>query len=233
MIRLGIISDTHYPTRLPALPFTAIEDAFRNVDAILHAGDIETQDVLDHLSGIAPVQAVKGDDDKFDDLPLARVLEIGGVRIGLAHGHFSNPVREELYRLRRRIGYSKHRELTERIDAMLHNFRHDDLDVLIFGHSHKPMCSQHNGVLLFNPGAVYAMTLDSAEWQLPRENNLIRRRMLKQTIRRLQTVPDAIHVRSTVGILEIDNRRHIQSHIIELPLIDHALHNDPTAAMWR
>jgi len=232
MIRLGIISDTHYPTRLPNLPFAAIEDAFRHVDAILHAGDIETPEVLNHLSGIAPVQAVKGDDDTFD-LPLSRVIEIGGVRIGLAHGHYTNPVKEELYRLRRRLGYSKHRELTERIDSLLQHFRDDKLDVLVFGHSHRPMVSQRNGVLLFNPGAVYAMTLESAEWQLPREKHPLRRRMLKQHIRRYQNLPDTLNVRSTVGILEIDETRQIQPRIIELPLIDHALHYDPSAVMWR
>ena len=231
MIRLGIISDTHYPTRLPTLPFAAIEDAFRHVDAILHAGDIETPEVLNHLSGIAPVQAVKGDDDAFD-LPLSRVIELGGVRIGLAHGHYSNPIKEEMYRLRRRLGYSRHRELTERIDNMLHHFRNDELDVLIFGHSHRPMVSQRNGILLFNPGAVYAMSLESAKWQLPREKHPLRRRMLQHHIRRYQNLPDMLHVHSTVGILEINSRQHIQPCIIELPLIDHALQNDPAAVMW-
>jgi uncharacterized protein len=231
MIRLGILADTHYPTRLPTLPFAALEDAFRHVDAILHAGDIETPEVLNHLAGIAPVQAVKGDADTFD-LPRTRILTIGGVRIGLAHGHYTSQLKEEVCRLRRKFGYSQHRELTERLDDLLHYFRDDALDVLIFGHSHKPMVSQRGGVLLFNPGAVYAMTLESAQWQLAREQNPARRRMLKQHIRRYQNLPDTRNVRSTVGILEIDAARHIQPRIIELPLIDHALHNDPSAVMW-
>lgn len=224
MIRLGIISDTHYPSRLPTLPFAAIEDAFRNVDAILHAGDIETPEVLDNLSGIAPVQAVRGDDDTFD-LPLQRVINIADVRIGLAHGHHPNPVMEEVFRLRRKLGYSEHRELTNRIDMMRNHFKDDELDVLIFGHSHRPMCIQHKGIMLFNPGAVYAMTLDAAQWQLPREKNPVRRRMLKRHIQRYQYLPNEVDIRSTVGILEIDDNRHIQPHIIELSVLDHATEN--------
>ena len=103
----------------------------------------------------------------------------------------------------------------------------------MFGHSHRPMCSQRNGVLLFNPGAVYAMTLESAEWQLPREKHPLRRRMLKQHINRYKDLPDSLVVRSTVGILEIDETCRIQPRIIELPLIDHALRHDPAGVMWR
>jgi putative phosphoesterase len=219
MIRLGIISDTHYPTRIPTLPYDALEDAFRNVDAILHAGDIETRDVLNHLAGIAPVVAVKGDDDHFD-LPLERVLEIGGIRIGLTHGH-RHPLIEEFYRIRRRFGYSGRKEMLGRLDGLLRRFDDSAIDVLVFGHSHMPLSMRLGRVLLFNPGAVYVMSLDSARWQLPREKNLIRRQILKQYLSRYQHYPTAFYPRSTVGILEIHDNRTTHAQFVDLPLIDH------------
>ncbi|MCA9912329.1 MAG: metallophosphoesterase family protein [Anaerolineae bacterium] len=221
MIRLGIVSDTHYPTRLPRLPYEALEDAFREVDAIVHAGDIESEDVLHHLSEIAPVQAVRGDDDHFS-LPLTRVLNFGGVRVGLTHGHF-NPVIEEVLRIRRRFGYSGYREMLQRRDWLLGRFEGHNLDVLIFGHAHIPYCEQHKGVLLFNPGAVYTLTLDSAQWQLKREKNPARRRMLRRKIREYLTQPTTAVPRSTVGILEIAEDHAITPRVIDLPLVDYPL----------
>jgi predicted phosphodiesterase len=50
-VTVGVISDTHWPTRVPAIPWEAIEAAFSGVSLILHAGDIETPEVLDRLRG--------------------------------------------------------------------------------------------------------------------------------------------------------------------------------------
>ncbi|MDQ7028122.1 MAG: hypothetical protein Q9P44_21475 [Anaerolineae bacterium] len=76
------------------------------------------------------------------------------------------------------------------------------------------------------------MTLEAAQWQVTYEENQQRRKMLKQTIRRYQNLPNTVTAHSTVGILEIDKNRHIQPHIIELPLLNHALNNDTSAAIW-
>lgn len=228
MIRLGIISDTHFPTRIPRLPYEALEDAFRDVDAILHAGDIEQETVLHHLSSIAPVQAVRGDDDHFD-LPLTRVLDFSGVRVGLTHGHFS-PLIEEALRIRRRLGYSGRKEMVQRLGWLQRRFRGAALDVLIFGHAHMPYCAQRNGTLLFSPGAVYAMTEEAARWQLRREKNPLRRRMLQRSIRRYETNPHGNDTRSTVGILELHEDRRVQAQFIELPLMQHdRMLSDPAA----
>src|SRR5215207_6664604 len=86
--RIGVISDTHYPERVPYLPYDAIEQVFRGCDLILHAGDLESMNVITQLEAIAPVCAVRSDDgiDTFD-LPEKRIIEIGGMRIGMHHGH--------------------------------------------------------------------------------------------------------------------------------------------------
>ena len=79
---IGIISDTHGLVRPQAL------EALKDVDMILHAGDIGSQDVLDTLNDIAPVVAVRGNNDKADwarSLPDWEVVEVGGVSIYMLH----------------------------------------------------------------------------------------------------------------------------------------------------
>ena len=78
MPTLGIITDTHVPQRIKALPPRVFE-VFRGVDRILHAGDINSRRVLDQLAEIAPVDAVAGNADLFrHGLPLTRVIEVDG-----------------------------------------------------------------------------------------------------------------------------------------------------------
>src|ERR1700694_5389693 len=88
MVRLGVICDTHIPDRMRALPPAAF-DALQGVDAILHAGDVCVQRVLDALGELAPVYAVRGNRDLALRLPLDRELTFEGVRLGLTHGHGS------------------------------------------------------------------------------------------------------------------------------------------------
>jgi hypothetical protein len=140
----------------------------------------------------------------------------------MTHGHF-NPAIEQALRIRRRLGYSGYREMLQRLDWLLGRFADDALDVMIFGHAHIPYCQKHNGVLLFNPGAVYTMTLESAQWQLKREKNLARRRMLRSKIRQFTTQPDGSPPRSTVGILEIAADKTVIPQILDLPLVQYAM----------
>src|SRR5215470_12582980 len=80
-----------------AIPPAAF-DALAGVDAILHAGDICVQRVLDALGELAPVYAVRGNRDLALRLPLDRELTFDGVRLGLTHGHggFSRYLGEKL-----------------------------------------------------------------------------------------------------------------------------------------
>ena len=64
-MKVGVLSDTHVPTIVSALP-PAIYDIFQGVDLILHAGDIVELSVLDDLRAIAPVEAVAGNVDSAE-----------------------------------------------------------------------------------------------------------------------------------------------------------------------
>src|SRR4051812_8078694 len=79
---VGIISDTHGLLRPEAL------HALEGAELILHAGDIGTEDVLEHLRRIAPVIAVRGNVDTAvwaAEFPVIAQIEVGGRRIGILH----------------------------------------------------------------------------------------------------------------------------------------------------
>ncbi|MFZ6031655.1 MAG: metallophosphoesterase family protein [Chloroflexota bacterium] len=150
MQTLGVISDTHVPDKALALNPRALE-IFRDahVGAILHAGDISTPGVLKVLGKIAPVYAVKGNRDwlSMGHLPRERVLAFGDVTVGLAHGHGGF--------WRYFVGKARYLRYGYRLDDFLPQFIHHfkQMDVIVFGHSHRPVNEYRQGKLLFNPGA--------------------------------------------------------------------------------
>ncbi len=141
-VRVGVISDTHIAevgSRRVIPP--AVLEAFRAVDLILHAGDATCRVVLEQLALLAPVQAVAGNVDAPElayELPTARLLRLGGVSIGLTHGHLGD-------------GHSTPQRALRRFANV------PDLRAVVFGHSHEPCNEAHHGphsdVLLFNPGS--------------------------------------------------------------------------------
>ncbi len=133
MTHVVVLADTHIrrgsKRRLPDARYAHLETA----DVVLHAGDVVVSDVLDELSGFAPVHAVLGNNDAelVGVLPETRVIDVDGVRIGMIHD--SGPATGRAGRLHRRF---------------------PDADVVVFGHSHIPWDAEGvEGQLLFNPGS--------------------------------------------------------------------------------
>jgi len=133
-MKIGVISDTHIPARAKRLPEQLLS-ALKGVDRIIHAGDVLNLPTLKELESIAETTAVRGNMDYPEIqklLPEKVVLEMEGYRIGMTHGigspHF----------LGRRL---------------LKRFENDNIDVLVFGHSHVPLSEKEGEVLLFNPGS--------------------------------------------------------------------------------
>ncbi len=119
---IGVISDTHGLVRPEALA------ALRGVDRIVHAGDIGSADVLARLETIAPVSAVRGNNDRgpwAEALPLTDVVLIGDVSLYLLH---------DLHEL----------DLEPRAAGFA---------AVISGHSHQPRMDEKDGVLYLNPGS--------------------------------------------------------------------------------
>ncbi|MBP7690004.1 MAG: YfcE family phosphodiesterase [Thermoflexales bacterium] len=147
MALLGIVADTHVPQRLARLP-DRLADALQGVDLILHAGDITSRQVLIDLGRIAPVQAVAGNADLVGHgLPLTRVIEIEGRRIGLVHGH-GGLVKYLTGKVHDRLGYREEYYLKIVAESF------GQVDAIVFGHTHRVFTEIRSGVLLFNPGPV-------------------------------------------------------------------------------
>lgn len=151
-IRIGLVADSHIPDRRRTLhPDMLQRLREEEVQLILHAGDISLPSVLRRLGAIAPVQAVRGNYDFFfwPPLPMSRVIELGGVRIGITHGHGSLAKYAQdkfMYIVGRYKGVSF---FADRAEQMLPK----DVDVVVFGHSHFPVNKRSGGKLIVNPGS--------------------------------------------------------------------------------
>ncbi len=131
--KIGIISDTHIPARASSLPKKVFE-YFKDTDLILHAGDLETLDVLEELKKISKVISVHGNMDPYDivsKLPSSLIIKINNFKIGLTHGKGAPEG------IRQRI---------------LEEFN-EKLDSIVFGHTHQPFNEIENNTLFFNPGS--------------------------------------------------------------------------------
>lgn len=131
-MRVLIISDTHTGS-IEKLPQSVLKEA-SIADFILHAGDIVGLDLIEELEKINPnVLAVRGNMDYFvpeDELPLKRVIELGGIKIGLSHGAGSHCGIE---------------------NRLMYEF--DDVDIIVYGHTHKPFWGKIGDVYFLNPGS--------------------------------------------------------------------------------
>lgn len=117
---IGLISDTH-----GALDPSA-ESALAGADAIIHAGDVCSAEILWRLEAIAPVTAVAGNCDTGGEtgvLPHTATLDAGGLRILVVH------------------------DLTD-VGGIP-----DGVDVVVCGHTHRPREQWHGPVLVVNPGS--------------------------------------------------------------------------------
>lgn len=119
-VKVGVISDTHGRLR------PEVAEHLRGCDCILHAGDVDRQEILDRLDEIAPVCAVRGNNDWGHwarRLPKSRTVELGGVKFFLIHNRQDAP------------------------------WQLGDAQVVVFGHSHVYLEERLEGRLWLNPGS--------------------------------------------------------------------------------
>lgn len=119
MYKIGVISDTHGLLREEVI------DSLRGCDVILHGGDINRQSILDTLKKMAPVYAVRGNNDKewAEYLPETVDITLYGIRIFMIHN--KKHIQEDI----------------------------SDKDIIVYGHSHKYEEKTNNGQLWLNPGS--------------------------------------------------------------------------------
>jgi uncharacterized protein len=122
MLIVGVISDTHGLLRPEAV------NALHGSNHIIHAGDIGVPDILEKLSILAPLTAIRGNIDHATwarKLPQTEVVELGGISIYILHDLETLDLKPEA------AGFA----------------------AVISGHSHVPKQEMKNGVLYFNPGS--------------------------------------------------------------------------------
>lgn len=158
-MRIGLLSDTHIPDHAKELP-AQLKETFRDVDLILHAGDIYTIAVLDELECLAPVLAAEGDDD-YEPVGDRRVKEkqiltIEGVTIWLTHEKplvYASRFREKQILTTEGIWLMDERPWSSPDDSKEDPQDEATPDILIFGHTHKASLENIGSVLLVNPGS--------------------------------------------------------------------------------
>ncbi len=131
-MRIGVISDTHGMLR------PTVMDAFREVDRIIHCGDVGSPHILDQLELSAPVSAAYGNTDGYDvrarSTRVVRLESNGRIIIALHGDQFGMPTPRVL------------------IDEF------PDAGIILYGHTHKPLIEQAGRtVTVMNPGAAGAV----------------------------------------------------------------------------
>ena len=133
-MRIGVLSDTHLKRSSDLSEIeTVFHEHFADVGVLLHAGDHVELEVFDSLVADKEFIGVAGNMD-FDSvravLPVKRVVTFEGFRIGMIHG-WGAPWGME----KRIVG------------------EFEQVDCIVFGHTHQALCERHGDVLFFNPGS--------------------------------------------------------------------------------
>ncbi len=131
-MRIAILADTHLPRGARRLPEECLR-LLERADLALHAGDFVSLDALRELEQLAPVAGVWGNMDEprlRELLPERRVIEVGGLRIGIVH--VPGPAR------------GRHGRLVGMFPGC---------DGVVYGHTHVPEILEHESVRLVNPGS--------------------------------------------------------------------------------
>lgn len=130
-MRIGVFSDSHGDERA----LDELLDKMGYIDAACFLGDIARdayylKDRLDAMGNHPQFYAVRGNNDYASTLPWDLMIELGGARIYMTHGHrIVSPL------------------------SLAYRARENGADIALFGHTHDPMCVMEQGVLLLNPGS--------------------------------------------------------------------------------
>jgi uncharacterized protein len=133
-MKITVLSDTHLPKGKRKLPDILLKD-IEESELIIHAGDFQSEETYKELADLRELAGVFGNTDDPEIkgiLPQSRICLVQGVKIGIVHGDGKGKTTEK----RARAAFDR-----------------DEVDMIIFGHSHIPYLRYHEGVLLFNPGS--------------------------------------------------------------------------------
>lgn len=129
-MRILIVSDTHRR-------HTNLERVLRKIghlDLMIHLGDAEgEEDYIESIAG-CPVEIIAGNNDFFSRLDKEKELMIGKYRVLLTHGHYYY--------------------VTVGTESIKDDARARGMDIVMFGHTHRPCIEQDAGITALNPGSI-------------------------------------------------------------------------------
>ncbi|HWR08589.1 metallophosphoesterase [Sporomusa sp.] len=132
-MRIAVISDTHLKHRTTKLEALLVR--LGQIDFIIHAGDYTDEGIVKRLQDTARFYGVHGNADSCiiqNSLPEKEIILLGAYRLGIFHGHGKGKCT---------------------LDRAYAAFEQQNLDIIIFGHSHQPLICTKNKVLMLNPGS--------------------------------------------------------------------------------
>lgn len=129
-MKILVVSDTHGRDRELE---TAVERE-EPFDKLIHCGDVEGREIFIEALADCPCCIVAGNNDFFCNLPREQEITIGGKKALVTHGHY----------------YGVSIDLSGIADEA----RSRGCEIAFFGHTHKPVVAQKNGVLVINPGSL-------------------------------------------------------------------------------
>lgn len=129
-MKILIVSDTHRRNE----NFLTVMDRVRPVDMVVHCGDVEgSESVIEKAAG-CPVQMVRGNNDFLSLMPKEKEFRIGNYKVWLTHGH----------------NYC----VSMNYEIIKQEARDRDVDIVMCGHTHKPIVDTSRNVTLLNPGSM-------------------------------------------------------------------------------
>lgn len=129
-MKVLIVSDTHGSNNR----YLELLERWKNLNLIIHCGDVEGSEYLISKATDCKTVIVQGNNDYFSDLPREIVIEIGKYKAMVTHGH--------PYYVNR--GH----------DFLIREARKRKVDMVIYGHTHRPVIEKINGILILNPGSL-------------------------------------------------------------------------------
>lgn len=130
VMRILIISDTHGIKK----NLDRVLKLEHPYDQVIHLGDIEGDEEYLEAAAGCPVAAVRGNNDYFSQLPQEQIIEVAGKRIFLTHGHYYYVVAG--------------------LEHLIKEAKGRDVDIVMFGHIHRPVIRQEGTLSVINPGSL-------------------------------------------------------------------------------
>lgn len=129
-MRILIVSDTHRKND----NFLKVVEKTGPYDMLLHCGDIEGSEYLISEAIGCPAEIVQGNNDFFANLPKEKEFQIGSYKVWLTHGH-------NYY-------------VSMNYEIIKQEARDRGVDIVVCGHTHKPVIERENTLTLINPGSM-------------------------------------------------------------------------------